>query len=155
MKRPHPFPSRTRQLSSSMLKILSGWLLGKIGSCRDYLYSLLAQSVEHSAVNRRVVGSSPTQGATKRAYTFVYAFFVSLSCIELNHRPFVSADEFGCSTAKKSTAACGRSREISEVPKQRAWQPVVQTVDHVSNGERRWFKSLQKQLLYQKARFLK
>ena len=27
-------------------------------------YSSLAQSVEHAAVNRRVVGSSPTGGAT-------------------------------------------------------------------------------------------
>ena len=27
------------------------------------LFSLLAQSVEHAAVNRGVVGSSPTQGA--------------------------------------------------------------------------------------------
>ena len=26
------------------------------------LYSLIAQSVEHAAVNRSVVGSSPTQG---------------------------------------------------------------------------------------------
>ena len=29
------------------------------------LYSSLAQSVEHAAVNRRVVGSSPTGGARK------------------------------------------------------------------------------------------
>ena len=28
-------------------------------------YSSLAQSVEHAAVNRRVVGSSPTRGAKK------------------------------------------------------------------------------------------
>ena len=28
------------------------------------IYSSLAQSVEHAAVNRRVVGSSPTGGAT-------------------------------------------------------------------------------------------
>ena len=28
-----------------------------------HLFSLLAQSVEHAAVNRGVVGSSPTQGA--------------------------------------------------------------------------------------------
>ena len=32
------------------------------------LYSSLAQSVEHAAVNRRVVGSSPTGGATKGTY---------------------------------------------------------------------------------------
>ena len=29
----------------------------------EYPYSSIAQSVEHSAVNRRVVGSSPTGGA--------------------------------------------------------------------------------------------
>ena len=28
-----------------------------------YIYSSIAQSVEHAAVNRRVVGSSPTGGA--------------------------------------------------------------------------------------------
>ena len=32
----------------------------------SFLYSSLAQSVEHSAVNRVVVGSSPTRGASKR-----------------------------------------------------------------------------------------
>ena len=31
--------------------------------CAVLLYSSLAQSVEHAAVNRRVVGSSPTGGA--------------------------------------------------------------------------------------------
>jgi hypothetical protein len=31
------------------------------------LYSSIAQSVEHAAVNRRVVGSSPTWGAKKQS----------------------------------------------------------------------------------------
>ena len=31
-----------------------------------FSYASLAQSVEHAAVNRRVVGSSPTGGAKKR-----------------------------------------------------------------------------------------
>ena len=31
------------------------------------IYSSIAQSVEHAAVNRRVVGSSPTWGAMKKA----------------------------------------------------------------------------------------
>ena len=31
--------------------------------CNVYIYSSIAQSVEHAAVNRRVVGSSPTWGA--------------------------------------------------------------------------------------------
>ena len=34
--------------------------------CLKMFNSLIAQSVEHSTVNRRVVGSSPTQGATKK-----------------------------------------------------------------------------------------
>ena len=32
-------------------------------SVQTFIYSSLAQSVEHAAVNRRVVGSSPTGGA--------------------------------------------------------------------------------------------
>ena len=60
--RVHPFPSRTRKLSSSASKILGGKLPGKIER-RRHKYSSIAQSVEHAAVNRRVVGSSPTGGA--------------------------------------------------------------------------------------------
>ena len=43
--------------------------------CRTVLYSSLAQSVEHAAVNRGVVGSSPTGGA-KSAATLVAALFL-------------------------------------------------------------------------------
>ena len=35
-------------------------------SAPTYIFSSIAQSVEHAAVNRRVVGSSPTWGATKK-----------------------------------------------------------------------------------------
>ena len=38
-------------------------------------YSSLAQSVEHSAVNRSVVGSSPTGGAHKTRKLKVYGFY--------------------------------------------------------------------------------
>ena len=38
-------------------------------------YSSLAQSVEHSAVNRSVVGSSPTGGAHKARKFNVYGFY--------------------------------------------------------------------------------
>ena len=69
--RVHPYPFRTRQLSSLVPTILGWWRPGKIGRrqhrgwtsfslCR---YSSIAQSVEHAAVNRGVVGSSPTGGA--------------------------------------------------------------------------------------------
>ena len=71
--RSHPFPSRTRKLSSPVPKILGGKLPGKIGLRRHLIavpfqgaaipYSSLAQSVEHAAVNRRVVCSSQTGGA--------------------------------------------------------------------------------------------
>ena len=37
-------------------------------------YSSLAQSVEHAAVNRVVVGSSPTRGAKKRKTTLCVVF---------------------------------------------------------------------------------
>ncbi len=72
--RSHLFPYRTQKLSSSVSKILGWRRPGKIERCRykskklvftGFLaYSSLAQSVERSAVNRNVVGSSPTGGAT-------------------------------------------------------------------------------------------
>ena len=36
-------------------------------SAPTYIFSSIAQSVEHAAVNRRVVGSSPTWGANQKA----------------------------------------------------------------------------------------
>ena len=41
------------------------------------IYSSIAQSVEHAAVNRRVVGSSPTWGALVRKH-FVCGLFYYL-----------------------------------------------------------------------------
>ena len=41
-------------------------------------YSSLAQSVEHAAVNRRVVGSSPTGGATSEQSSLCSDFFIFL-----------------------------------------------------------------------------
>ena len=57
--RVHLFPSRTQKLSSFVPKILGWRRPGKIGRCQ-HPYSSIAQPVEHAAVNRRVVGSSPT-----------------------------------------------------------------------------------------------
>ena len=91
-KRSHPFPSRTRKLSSFTSTILGGRPPGKIDSCRNkkesenrdvfgFLpYAHLAQSVEHAAVNRRVVGSSPTVGAISdrvidTIFQLLYRFF--------------------------------------------------------------------------------
>ena len=72
--RVHPFPFRTRQLSSPVPKILAWQRAGKIGQCQHkrfgesqtFWFASLAQSVEHAAVNRGVVGSSPTRGAKMR-----------------------------------------------------------------------------------------
>ena len=75
-----------------MPKILDGKLSGKIGRGQhkkrlsgkifllSFAYSSLAQSVEHAAVNRRVVSSSLTGGAKKertvhRVGSFFFAFF--------------------------------------------------------------------------------
>ena len=70
-KRFHLFPFRTQQLSSFAPTILGLLDLGKLvnADTRAYeiyalRYSSIAQSVEHAAVNRRVVGSSPTGGAS-------------------------------------------------------------------------------------------
>ena len=76
--RSHLFPFRTQKLSSFVPKILGGRLPGKIGRCRylnmddsyqdhPYIYSSIAQLAEHAAVNRRVVGSSPTWGAKEES----------------------------------------------------------------------------------------
>ena len=66
--RVHPFPFRTRKLSSSTPKILCGRLHGKIGRCQ-HLYSSIAQSVERMTVNHDVTGSSPVGGAKKNSST--------------------------------------------------------------------------------------
>ena len=72
----HLFPFRTQKLSSYASKILGWRRPGKIDQCRHFpdkalffsalsIFSSIAQSVEHAAVNRRVVGSSPTGGAKR------------------------------------------------------------------------------------------
>ena len=48
---------------------------GVTGSQIKTEYALIAQSVEHAAVNRGVVGSSPTGGAMKCRHTFGVAAF--------------------------------------------------------------------------------
>ena len=52
------------------------------------LYSSLAQSVEHAAVNRSVVGSSPTGGVIgkKCSENFIIGSMVK----RLRHRPFTA-----------------------------------------------------------------
>ena len=58
--RVHLYPFRTQKLSSTVPTIPDWRRSGKIGRGQ---HSSLAQSAEHAAVNRSVVGSSPTGGA--------------------------------------------------------------------------------------------
>ena len=73
--RVHPFPSRTRKLSSLVPTILGWKRPGTIGR-RQHKYSSIAQPVEHATVNRRVVGSSPTWGAMLRSIRKTDASFL-------------------------------------------------------------------------------
>ena len=63
-----------------MPKILGWKRPGKIGRGRHFFnFALIAQSVEHAAVNRGVTGSSPVWGAKKiqipfRVSVFFYLF---------------------------------------------------------------------------------
>src|SRR4029079_7067810 len=47
-ERLHPFPSRTRKLSSPAPKILGGQLPGKIGRRRDYFFSGLSLGLQET-----------------------------------------------------------------------------------------------------------
>ena len=78
-------------------------------------YSLLAQSVEHSAVNRRVVGSSPTQGATEKRHMRKHMSFSVAIYIEIKAMTLLRLTVAGCSTAPSLTAASGRNREGEEM----------------------------------------
>ena len=49
---------------------------------RDTKYSSLAQSVEHLTVNQRVVGSSPTGGASRRHATRALSTAQKDACID-------------------------------------------------------------------------
>ena len=81
-----------------MPKILGGRLPGKIGLCRHKVpdfyrglkHSSIAQLVEHAAVNRRVVGSSPTWGAKEKRHTLVCLFFLFQQLFE----PTTSCSKF-------------------------------------------------------------
>ena len=67
---------------------------------RTLSHSSIAQSVEHAAVNRRVVGSSPTWGAKNTEYTFVCSVFFILS-MDLNQRQ--AAPNLFANLAKQSS----------------------------------------------------
>ena len=87
----HPFPFRTRKLSSLVPTILGWRRPGKIGIRQHNLnlntsylglkHSSIAQPVEHAAVNRRVVGSSPTWGARQKVRLISGFLFLTLCVI--------------------------------------------------------------------------
>ena len=69
----HRFPSRTHRLSPPAPMVLGKtWESRSLPRIYIYLYKevfLDSSAVEHSAVNRRVVGSNPTRGAI---FVFIY-----------------------------------------------------------------------------------
>ena len=72
----HLFSFRTQKLSSIALKVLGRGRLGRIRSRR--IYAPIAQQVEHAAVNRSVIGSSPVWGAKKLRQHSLAEFFHTL-----------------------------------------------------------------------------
>ena len=68
-ERPHPFPSRTRKLSSPAPKILRGQPFGKIGRRRDCCFNAVAPAIDRSCVDAairvRQASTRPDQAATR------------------------------------------------------------------------------------------
>src|SRR2546423_10014445 len=56
-ERPHPFPSRTRKLSSPAPKILRGQPFGKIGRRQDFCVSAAAYGSSSGRARRPLAGS--------------------------------------------------------------------------------------------------
>ena len=70
------------------------------------LYSSLAQSVEHAAVNRSVVGSSPTGGVFGNMKSDIKQNFLPGSMVKrLRHRPFTAVT--GVQIPLESFCRCG------------------------------------------------
>ena len=69
-KRPHPFPYRTRKLSSSAPMVVGGCPPVRVGRCQAYLVTIIVAGwsslVARRAHNPKVVGSNPAP-ATKRS----------------------------------------------------------------------------------------
>ena len=69
---PVPIPNTAVKLVKA--EDSNGTPIVKIGVCH-ILYSSLAQLVERPAVNRQVVGSSPTRGAKNNRFRVICCFF--------------------------------------------------------------------------------
>ena len=62
--------------TAELKKVFEFCICGFEGTVYHCIYSSLAQSVEHAAVNRSVVGSSPTGGALNSVNIIVYGVFL-------------------------------------------------------------------------------
>ena len=70
-----PVPIPNTEVKLVKAEDSNGLPIVKIGVCH-ILYSSLAQLVERPAVNRQVVGSSPTRGAINNRYRVICCFFI-------------------------------------------------------------------------------
>ena len=100
--------------------------------------SLHVQSVEHAAVNRRVVGSSPTGGAKKRRHEKSCLFFllslfgfIQSSCVSIGRMRLLSASPVlrlpaAANSRQEKTAETGRDggEDDSATMFQGAWSLV-------------------------------
>ena len=91
----------------------------------EFKYSSIAQLVEHAAVNRRVVGSSPTGGANTKGTQ--KGAFLLYSLNESNQRACEPLADAG---NRAATAACGGSRERGGLCRNTAKQ-----TDEIGAGE--------------------
>ena len=60
------------------------------------IYSSIAQSVEHAAVNRRVVGSSPTWGAKEKESLLRFLFSFCLNVLKKEKAQTLRNRHIGC-----------------------------------------------------------
>ena len=74
------------------------------------LYSSIAQPVEHAAVNRRVVGSSPTGGAIKEIPSVRYLFFLF----------YMRTNQRACAASQPNRHCLARSAQRARRVKQTA-----------------------------------
>ena len=87
------------------------------------LYSSLAQSVEHAAVNRSVVGSSPTGGVFGNMKSDIKFNFLPGSMVKrLRHRPFTAVTRVQIPLESFLAQQCAELKVISRMPMWLNWQ---------------------------------
>ena len=137
--RTHLYPYRTQKLSSPASKILGWRRPGKIERCQHkrkrtgetvrFVYSSLAQSVEHAAVNRRVVCSSQTGGAKREGsvddspccFPFCFLYLLSQSTLCFGRRIAAVCTTLAWCAAEVVCRHCAQHSEASllEEPKKK------------------------------------